>query len=267
MKWICGDIHGMFHTARGLVEAIDGEDPAAELIFVGDYVDRGPHSAEVVDYLVGLQRDRGAICLRGNHDDVIDWFLNGTCESDLRALLIGPINELNVLSWWMENGFAPTLVSYGLTEDHDMFHASQWLRESVPVSHKAFFRGLPLYWSCETHFACHGWYSPGEPLPDDVRLDREQTLSALWSRFEQDVRGEGLDKGIDPVWGKTGVFGHTIVIFYGESSPIKQGAIRLVDTGAFIGGGLTGYCCEQDRFLTVPTDERDGPIPDLGLWG
>src|SRR6266481_1000416 len=76
MRWIIGDIHRMFDALRGLIEALRREDSDASFFFVGDYVNRGQQSREVVDYLLSL--DRARYC-RGNHDDVFDYVVNNQC--------------------------------------------------------------------------------------------------------------------------------------------------------------------------------------------
>ena len=259
MKWVCGDIHGMVHTVRGLVDRIDGEDREAELVFVGDYVDRGPESAQVVEYLIELQKDRPVVCLRGNHDEFMDFFLNGTCEGGLGVEGDDPEEDFGTLVWWISNGSYPTLTSYGITEELDVLHIAAELRKRVPEAHKAFFRGLELYWRCETHFACHGYFPPDQPPPVEPEFSVEAKSEILWSRFgaSEDYGGGTLDRDFDTTWDIVGVFGHTPTECYGERGPIASGQVRLVDTGACLGGGLTGYCCEEDRFVTVAADDRD----------
>jgi len=72
VRWIVGDIHGMALALKGLVDGVSKSDPAAEWIFVGDYVNRGPDSRGVIDFLLKLANAR--FC-RGNHDDVFDVLL------------------------------------------------------------------------------------------------------------------------------------------------------------------------------------------------
>src|SRR2546421_9431211 len=75
MRWVIGDVHGMLRPLRALVSEIETRDSSLpEFWFVGDYVNRGPESRGVIDFLLGLKRAR--FC-RGNHDDVLDMILNG----------------------------------------------------------------------------------------------------------------------------------------------------------------------------------------------
>ncbi|MBK7402761.1 MAG: serine/threonine protein phosphatase [Myxococcales bacterium] len=69
--FVVGDIHGDLDALRKLVGKMPTLEPTDTLVFLGDYVDRGPHSAEVVEVVRGFQRDAGfeVVCLRGNHED------------------------------------------------------------------------------------------------------------------------------------------------------------------------------------------------------
>ena len=106
MRWVIGDIHGMLRPLEALVAAISRRDPGAHLIFVGDYVNRGPDSRQVIDLLLTLPH---ATFLRGNHDDIFDLILHGDCymcHKDAPDAVAG-------FAWFMEHGLDKTLVSYG----------------------------------------------------------------------------------------------------------------------------------------------------------
>ena len=111
MNWVLSDVHGCYHTLKKLVERVKSIDSHASLIFVGDYVDRGPYNREVIDYCIELQNE-GAICLRGNHDDIICWMLHKECKTFLSELLCGTPTVESVVEWWLINGFGSTLKSY-----------------------------------------------------------------------------------------------------------------------------------------------------------
>jgi hypothetical protein len=103
MDWIVGDLHGMLHTLKRLVERVASVDESPRFVFVGDYADRGPFSRALVDYLLAIPFP--AEFLRGNHDDVLDYLLNGECCSELGELMIGRVTPGNACQWWLENGF------------------------------------------------------------------------------------------------------------------------------------------------------------------
>ena len=74
-----GDIHGSFDQLRGLVQKIPIDFADDTLVFIGDYIDRGPNSVEVIDYLLELKRRHpGIIFLKGNHEDMLEKYLDGT---------------------------------------------------------------------------------------------------------------------------------------------------------------------------------------------
>src|SRR4051812_36130141 len=106
MRWIFGDVHGLLAPLRTLVDEIDRVDPDAKLYFVGDYVNRGPESRGVVDFLLKL---RNARFCRGNHDDIFDLVLNGLqyAESSPKG------DRVAALKWFLQHGLIQTFVSYG----------------------------------------------------------------------------------------------------------------------------------------------------------
>src|SRR5688500_8150372 len=106
MRWVVGDIHGMYAALSGLVEAVGRRDSAPRFLFVGDYVNRGPDSRQVIDLLLSLP---SASFVRGNHDDVFDLVLHGTCYDAHSA---AP-DALAAFSWFMNFGLANTFTSYG----------------------------------------------------------------------------------------------------------------------------------------------------------
>lgn len=70
--YIISDLHGCFYTLKKLIEKVRRKNESPQFVFVGDYVDRGLNSKQCVELLIQLQSE-GAICLRGNHDDVMMW--------------------------------------------------------------------------------------------------------------------------------------------------------------------------------------------------
>jgi len=159
-----GDIHGSYdkltrllkhcHTHRGR--------RSARFVFVGDYVDRGRHSREVVDLLIDMQRaePRQVSCLRGNHEEML---LTASRHCD-QAL-------------WLCNGGDMTLRSYNVRS-----------AESIPGEHLAWFESLPLSDCDDKRFFVHAGIDPGIPL------DRQNKNTMLWIRepFLSDQRDHGL---------------------------------------------------------------------------
>lgn len=259
MNCIISDIHGCFHTLVKLVDRVRKLDPDSKLIFVGDYVDRGHHNKDVIEYLIELQKD-GAVCLRGNHDNVIDWILNdGHYLGNIQEFVCGEPCSTNVLRWWSRNGLAETLVSYGCQKhneicqtDQDWEAVRQEFVENCPDDHKTFFRDLPIYWESDTHFACHAFYPTQEEVPLDFKfVPAKYVDDVLWTRFSSTHLSHPTR------WDRIGVFGHTPVSYYGATAPVSWENIRLIDTGAFSGNYLCAYLCEADEHVLQSTDSRD----------
>jgi len=266
MDYVVSDIHGCFYTLKKLVDKIHKQDESSKLIFVGDYIDRGLHSKQCIDFILQLQSE-GAVCLRGNHDDVIDWMFNQESITNMNEMMpYGmAINLMNIGSWWISNGLFQTMESYLGFSNNSLESILNSFITEVPDEHKKFFRNLKMYWESETHFACHAFVNPKIPLPRTFNFLPESTnYDMLWSRFSGDLirttDGKTIGSGVNcsfPVWDKIGIFGHTPVSYYGAIAPIKYGKLRLIDTGAFAGEYMAAYCVEQDDFILQSTDSRD----------
>lgn len=258
MAFIISDVHGCYYTLMKLLEKIHSINSSPDLIFIGDYADRGLHSKKVVDLLIQLK----AIKLRGNHDDVIDFILNGKSESDMNEFLVGSSNlqindrRLLALSWWMRNGLGTTLQSYQV----DTNNYGNLLNDFVNKAqdHKDFYRNLPLFWENDTHFACHAFFRPNEDLPKSFSfLNQTYKNEVLWSRFPDAVQG-GILLNKLITWNKIGVFGHTPTYIYKSPVCIKQDKIRLIDTMAFSKTGyMTAYNTLTDECIVQATQNSD----------
>lgn len=246
MRWVISDVHGCYYTLRKLIDRVHAVDSRYQLIFVGDYVDRGLFSRRTVDYLIDLQKD-GAICLRGNHDDVMDEICNGQSlsveEENGHKPTLGEI-----IIWWALNGIHTTLDDYGVRQHRQNQPCSaeeigREFQDKIPQSHKDFFRNLQVWWESSTHFACHAYLNPLSTKFIDCEV-----AELMWSRF---------DLKQFPIWDRIGVFGHTPVFNYGAVAPIVFGQLRLIDTCAFSDGYLCAYNCDNDDHILQATDRRD----------
>lgn len=256
MNWIISDVHGCFNTLTSLLAKVRDFDSDAKFVFVGDYVDRGLLNKETIDLMIQLKSE-GAICLRGNHDDVIDYIVNDHCESEPSEWVVGEPTLLKVFNWWFVNGLMPTIISYGVDLSLPLYQMAEQFKSNMPDEHKQFFNGLPLFWESETHFACHAFFRPNEELPRDFKfIKRDRNEETLWGRFPVSPVG-GIALNVPVKWDRTGVFGHTPVKMYRSVVPVKQDRIRLIDTGSFMSQYLTAYCCERDDWILQATDSRD----------
>ena len=142
-RFVIGDIHGCDKALRTLIESIAPETDD-ELIFLGDYVDRGPDSRGVIDQIIDLQSRCRVIALRGNH------------EIMLCSVAFGGLNG----EMWLSAGGNATVASYGGS------------LEKIPNTHKKFLLSLlPHYETPESIFvhACYDARTPMDQQPEELR--------------------------------------------------------------------------------------------------
>ena len=223
-----GDIHGRADLLRRLLAQIAadaaGRPPAfQQLIYLGDYVDRGPASQEVIDIVLdeappGFE----VVALRGNHEEMMQRFLEDT----------------GVARTWMMNGGDATLGSYGV-EAPSVFagtpihrHAQALFRTQLPLRHKEFLVNLADTYAAGDYFFVHAGVRPGVPLPQQRGEDLR------W------IRDEFLGSKVN--FGKIVVHGHSI-----EREPVVRTNRIGIDTGAYASDHLTCLVLEgtERRFL------------------
>ena len=154
-----GDIHGCLDQVQRLVELCERDAGAqrAKFVFLGDYIDRGPDSRNVIDFLIDLQKwsPDEIICLRGNHEEL------------LLAAVDAPDWEEN----WLRNGGIQTLQSYGAATV-----------ATIPQDHIDWIRSLPKFHDDGLRFFVHAGVHPDRPLESQDEHDllwiREPFLSS-----------------------------------------------------------------------------------------
>jgi len=228
-----GDVHGRADLLDDLALRIEedaaGASGLAITVFLGDYVDRGPDSAGVIDRLAQRDFPTEFIALRGNHEDVLLKFLA----------------DATVLESWRNFGGLETLHSYGVDVQPAMRgtgyeQVRRSFIERMPASHKRFFLETTLSAAFGDYFFCHAGARPGVPL------DQQTPRDLLW------IRGEFLD--FQGSWDKVVVHGHTPVA---EPELLKN---RInVDTGAFASSVLTAVALEGARRRLIYADRRAAP--------
>jgi serine/threonine protein phosphatase 1 len=210
-RYVIGDVHGCADELRRLVEAL----PLAcgdQLVFLGDYVDRGPDSNAVVSYLVSLQgraSEIDLVFLRGNHEDMLLSYLG----------IGGRYGDMFLI-----NGGKATLASYGLEPDN---LTAESALPAIPAEHLAFFRQLKNYYLMDSFLCVHAGIHPQKPLADQT--DEE----LLWIRNAFIYRSHSLPYTV--------LFGHTPPPTVLYDLPYKVG----LDTGLVYGNMLT--CLEVDE--------------------
>jgi serine/threonine protein phosphatase 1 len=205
-----GDIHGSLESLERLLEKINPDLPKDRLVFVGDYIDRGPQSKAVVDYIIRLQNlapPGQIVCLKGNHEAMFLDFLAG-----------GPAEM------FLFNGGMATLEDYW---------ADDWAdREglALPPDHEQFYRDLQLYYETPDYIFVHAGLKPG------VALTEQQADDLLW------IRGEFITSQED--FGRRVIFGHTPF-----KQPLLMPNKIGIDTGAVYGNFLTAVKLPEEEFF------------------
>ncbi|MDI1325527.1 MAG: metallophosphoesterase family protein [Brevundimonas sp.] len=217
VTWAVGDIHGRLDLLEPLVDSMIADRAASPsehmvVIFLGDYIDRGPHSRRVIRYLCNLPEDLG-----------IEWkFLKGNHEEAMLDFLRDPATG----STWCEYGGDATLASYGLRLPQMKHKPQAWAHLSADLDHKlapverAFLEGLELSLAVGDYFFAHAGARPGIALSEQTERD------LMW------IRGSFLESEIE--FEKVVVHGHT-------PAPAVQADRRRIgiDTKAYETGVLT----------------------------
>ncbi len=225
-----GDIHGCKDLLELMLDLIrkDREERAGSaeagrcvVVYVGDYIDRGPDSKGVIDLLLSDPlEDVETVFLRGNHE----WMI--------RKMLDDP-ESADIAHRWAWNGGKPTVRSY---KAKGFFK----LGEAIPAAHLAFLEGLRLHHTEGDYLFVHAGIRPGVPL------DKQTDDDKVWIRHPF-LEHEGSHDG----WFV--VHGHTPV----EEVEVRPNRI-CIDTHAYETGVLTALVLEgtERRFLQTPRDGK-----------
>lgn len=225
LVYAVGDVHGRYDRLAELLALIardsDARAPAAApvLVFLGDYVDRGPDSARVLSTLVWLRRHGGfeVHALMGNHERAMLDFLADPVATKV----------------WMRWGGDATLASYGVAApgedapDADFARARDDLLDQLPVAHLRLLEALAPIATIGDYAFVHAGIRPGVPLR------RQEEADLLW------IREEFLDD--EQRHEKVIVHGHTWV----DAEPVLRPNRIGVDTGAYSTGVLTAVRLED----------------------
>ncbi len=225
--YVIGDIHGRLDLLQrmcGLVNAdIGSRDQDSLVVTLGDYIDRGPDSRGVIDYLLSGPFAGQFVGLKGNHEALLEKFLSDPA--------IGT-------DWWRLGGLQ-TLKSFGITVGPRMTKrgfkkAAVQLRETLTQQQLEFFSSLKTSFVVGSYFLCHAGVRPG------VALDLQNDDDLLW------IRNEFLESKID--FGKIVIHGHT---------PTREPQVLAnrinIDTGAFDTGRLTCIVLEESKHRFIST--------------
>jgi len=221
-----GDIHGRLDLLEQVHRGI-AKDPARGrklVVYLGDYVDRGPQSREVIELLLapspeGWER----VFLRGNHEQA----------------MLDYLKDWQVARDWLNFGGKTTLQSYGLRvpyaeDEATLVELQREVAAGVPMSHWAFMRLCGTSHAVGDYLFVHAGVRPGIPwdrqLPDDLMWIREVFLNSKADHGKKVVHGHTIRDGV-------------------EFRPNRIG----IDTGAFMSGVLTCLVLEGTDLRLIQT--------------
>jgi len=227
---VIGDVHGQIRLLDRLFDQIARlPNEPHTVVLVGDYIDRGDQSAEVLTRLKALSDLGSCIALRGNHEDMLLSFLDLPEENGSR---------------WLQHGGLQTLASYRLTlasatpGPEELRVLAEDLTAKMGEELLTWLRGLKTHWQTGNVCVVHAAADPELSIPEQSKH------ALLWGHkeFRKKTRADG-------VWI---VHGHTIV-----PSPVVEDGVISVDTGAYATGRLTAAIIAPERvdFLTVDAAE------------
>jgi serine/threonine protein phosphatase 1 len=221
-----GDLHGRLDLLEQLWRKIDAVSRLSAarqrtLIFIGDYVDRGLQSAQLVERLLDGFSGFETVYLKGNHDETLLQFLADPTVGEV----------------WRNFGGLETLRSYGITHGAGKSWAQtrSEFASVLPRTHEAFFKNLRLHHTVGDYIFVHAGVKPRVPL------DEQRESDLLW------IREEFLESSVN--FGRIVVHGHTPA----DAPEIRNNRIGI-DTGAYMTGNLTAVVLEgrTRQFLSTP---------------
>lgn len=229
IKYVIGDIHGQIDKLQKLIELIDSDD--GEFIFIGDYIDKGRNSKEVVEYLIGLAGRRKCVFLVGNHEYAWNSFLAG---------------DKKYINFLLQYGGIQCLEDY-LGKKIDPEEAYALLIEGplvtniFPERHKCFLSQTQPYYELEEYTCVHAGINPLYENKDLCEHDIEDMVF-IRQKF---IDSRFLFKG------KRVIFGHTAF-----ERPYVDAYKIGVDTGAVYSNeaALTAINLDEMYFITHKSD-------------
>ena len=166
-----GDIHGCIETLEALLISLNPYKDRT-FVFVGDYIDRGPHSKAVVERIIDFSSSHKCVFLRGNHEQMLLDYQDG-----------------QPITGWTRNGGNTTVKSY-------LNDAKQF---DLPYQHYHFYRNTRLFFETDEYVFVHGGLDPELSIAENLSDDANHE-SFMWQRDHLHEPNN---------WNKTVVFGHT----------------------------------------------------------
>lgn len=226
---VYGDIHGYVEPIKKLAEMVDwriGSKTERRRVFLGDYIDRGPESKQLIDYLIETRQPQD-VFLMGNHEDMFmhnfEWYNKA----------MDPYHRADMKMCFFQNGGIATMRSYGWTEDH--------VEVSFPNEHIEFFRNLKTSYEDARRYYVHAGIDYTRPLAEQRKSDQ------LWIRDQFLMCGFPFEKYV--------VHGHTPHIRSNGQPDIRNNRCNLDTGGCFSGGSFSAAVFDdtQDKPIEIVT--------------
>lgn len=196
-RFVIGDIHGCVKTLRELVTNKIKLQKNDLLFLLGDYIDRGPDSKGVLDFLMELKGEGYNVHpLLGNHE----------------YMMLLSAEDVEEFIYWKKNGSLQTLMSFGIDEKSANEFACM---KQVPQKYFDFLKGLEYYESTDDYYFVHAGFAKGIEKPTD---DME---TLLWSRSEHYNR--------QVLKGRILIHGHTPVSLVSIKDRVMDGEARIIN--------------------------------------
>jgi len=194
-----GDLHGRFDILKAVIAKVEEHagDVGGKLVITGDFIDRGPQSAQIIEHLInGPEKDNWEwVILKGNHEDMM-----------VQCLARGR------LEWWTGNGGDMTLQSYGYK------HGDLMLPLKIPKEHIFWLNALPVYHMTDHQAFVHAGFNP------KLDLEHQNTEQMMWVRAPREDNYSFMGKHV--------VHGHEQY----EDGPILNPDKSNFDTFAWLTG-------------------------------
>lgn len=220
--YIVGDIHGCYDETRSLVRFVEEGEGLTQndiVVFLGDYIDRGPKSRDVIELMLEFQsKFPNTKFMKGNHEDMLMDFLG----------FGGRLGQA-----FLYNGGLETIQSYGIS----VFASPEEMAGAIPPEHLAFFSGLHSILRIEKFICAHAGLNP---LRD---LESQNDGDVLWIRDEFISNVHSFNATI--------VFGHTPYRDILLHLPYKVG----IDTGLVFGNKLTCLELRSGKLFQIAKGE------------
>ena len=250
MLYAIGDIHGRYDLLKQLHTKIMEHSKQFEgehtIITLGDYIDRGPQSKEVVEFLMknpfeGFKH----VYLRGNHEDM---FVKGVFADSDDVVLENTIQSVETARRiFIDNGGDETLTSFGIENSYALLIDNREIAKRLSP-YKSFFAGLNDYYKVDGYLFVHAGI-----MPDGTPVEEQDRNVFYW------IRGKFLESDMD--YGFRVIHGHTTTPSrgcgtYPENKPNRIG----IDTGAWFSNVLTAICIDEtgERRIEIINTHPDG---------